>query len=98
MRLRVAPPHVRRAAEGRCGAGFVGLQSLCAAVVYSSPRHPAPRWRAGPVAIGWIWCWCLPGAYQMFCRAQKLKLSVGAGYRIRTCDPVITNHVLYQLS
>jgi hypothetical protein len=22
----------------------------------------------------------------------------GAGYRIRTCDPVITNHVLYQLS
>jgi hypothetical protein len=25
-------------------------------------------------------------------------LSCGAGYRIRTCDPVITNHVLYQLS
>jgi len=23
---------------------------------------------------------------------------IGAGYRIRTCDPVITNHVLYQLS
>jgi len=27
-----------------------------------------------------------------------LRLSLGAGYRIRTCDPVITNHVLYQLS
>ncbi len=25
-------------------------------------------------------------------------LGLGAGYRIRTCDPVITNHVLYQLS
>jgi hypothetical protein len=23
---------------------------------------------------------------------------IGAGYRIRTCDPLITNQVLYQLS
>jgi hypothetical protein len=31
-------------------------------------------------------------------RKSKLFDLIGAGYRIRTCDPVITNHVLYQLS
>jgi hypothetical protein len=30
--------------------------------------------------------------------ARMDRVSAGAGYRIRTCDPVITNHVLYQLS
>ncbi len=28
----------------------------------------------------------------------KISDTAGAGYRTRTCDPVITNHVLYQLS
>ena len=42
--------------------------------------------------------WCHPYAFPRSTRVTAKSLKIGAAYRTRTCDPIITNDVLYQLS